>query len=74
VSAFGRHFAGEANICSMTHFRDYDIPLVWHRLNEVQRTNALQDFFEKPQWQIVAKTRAYIDFMQAHLARIPDSQ
>jgi hypothetical protein len=25
----------------MTHFSDYDIPLVWHRLNEVHRTTTL---------------------------------
>jgi hypothetical protein len=40
----------------MTHFRDDDIPLVWHRLNEVHRTTALQDFLETPQWHKFAKT------------------
>jgi hypothetical protein len=34
----------------MTHFRDDDIPPIWHRLNEVHRTTALQDFFETLQW------------------------
>jgi hypothetical protein len=29
----------------MTHSIDDDIPHVMHRLNEVHRTNALQDFF-----------------------------
>jgi hypothetical protein len=32
----------------MTHFSDDDIPLVWHRLNEVHRTMALQEFLETP--------------------------
>jgi hypothetical protein len=58
----------------MTHFRDDDIPLVWHRLDEVQRIMALQDFVETPQWHKFAKTQAYIDFMHAHPARIPESQ
>jgi hypothetical protein len=34
----------------MTHFRDDDFPPAWHRLNEVHRTTALQDFLETPQW------------------------
>jgi hypothetical protein len=58
----------------MTHFSDDEIPPIWHRLNEVHRTTALQDFLETPQWHKFAKTRAYIDFMHAHLARIPESQ
>jgi hypothetical protein len=58
----------------MTHFRDDDIPHVWHRLNEVHRIAALQDFLETPQWHKFAKTQAYIDFMHAHPARIPESQ
>jgi hypothetical protein len=58
----------------MTHFRDDDIPPVWHRLNEVHRTTALQDFLETPQWRNFAKTKAYIDFMHAYPARIPESQ
>jgi hypothetical protein len=33
----------------MAHFNDDDIPPVWHRLNEVHRTIALQDFLETPQ-------------------------
>jgi hypothetical protein len=40
----------------MTHFSDDDIPRVWHRLNEVHRTTALQDFLETPQWHKFAKT------------------
>jgi hypothetical protein len=58
----------------MTHFSDDDIPPVWHRLNEVHRTTALQDVLETPQWHKFAKTQAYIDFMHAHPARIPESQ
>jgi hypothetical protein len=58
----------------MTHFSDDDIPHVWHRLNEVHRTTSLQDFLEAPQWHKLAKTQAYIDFMHAHPARIPESQ
>jgi hypothetical protein len=58
----------------MTHNRDDDIPHVWHKLNEVHRTMALQDFLETPQWHKFAKTHAYIDFMYAHPARIPESQ
>jgi hypothetical protein len=58
----------------MTYFNDDDIPPVWHRLNEIHRTTALQDFFETPQWHKFAKTQVYIDFMYAHPARIPESQ
>jgi hypothetical protein len=58
----------------MTHFSDDDIPPVWHRLNEVHRKRALQDFLETPQWHKFAKTHAYIDFMHAYPARIPESQ
>jgi hypothetical protein len=58
----------------MTHFSDDAIPHVWHRLNEVRRTTALQDFLETPQWHKFAMTQAYIDFMHAHPARIPESQ
>jgi hypothetical protein len=54
-----------------THFSDDEIPLVWHHLNDVHRTTALQDFLETPQWH---KTQANIDFMHAHQARIPESQ
>jgi hypothetical protein len=32
----------------MTHFNDDNTPLVWHRLNAVHRTTALQDFMETP--------------------------
>jgi hypothetical protein len=58
----------------MTHFSDDDIPPVRHRLNEVHRTRALQDFLETPQWHKFAKTQAYVDFMHAHPTRIPESQ
>jgi hypothetical protein len=58
----------------MTHFSDDDIPHVWHRLNEVYRTTALQDFLETPQWHKFAKTQTYIDFMHAHPAHIHESQ
>jgi hypothetical protein len=58
----------------MTHFSDDDIPPVRHRLNEVHRTTALQDFLETPQLHKFAKTQAYIDFMHAYPARIPESQ
>jgi hypothetical protein len=58
----------------MTHFRDDDIPPVWHRLNEVHITMAIQDFLETPKWHKFAKTQAYIDSMYAHPARIPESE
>jgi hypothetical protein len=58
----------------ITHFTDDDIPPVLHRLNEVHRTTALQDFLKTPQWHKFAKTYAYIDFMHAHPARIHESQ
>jgi hypothetical protein len=58
----------------MTHFNDDDIPLVWHRLNEVHRTTALQDFLETPQWHAFAEAQAYVDFMHAHLSRIQGFQ
>jgi hypothetical protein len=57
----------------MTHFSDDDITPVWHRLNEVHRTTAFEDVLETPQWHTFAKTQAYIDFMHAHPARIPES-
>jgi hypothetical protein len=57
----------------MTHFSDDDIPHVWHRLNEVHRTRALQEFLETPQWHKFTKTQAYIDFMHAHPPRIRES-
>jgi hypothetical protein len=57
----------------MTHFSDDDIPHVWHRLNEVHRTTAVQDFLETPQWHKFAKTHACIDFMHAYPTRIPES-
>jgi hypothetical protein len=56
----------------MTHFNDDDIPHVWHRSNEVHRTNALQYFQETPQWHALAQTN-YIDFMHAYLARNHES-
>jgi hypothetical protein len=58
----------------MTHFRDDDIPSAMHRLNDVHRNTALQDFLETPQWYDFAKTKAYIDFMHAHPARILGSR
>jgi hypothetical protein len=57
----------------MMHFSDDDIPLVWHRLNEVYRITALQDFLETPQWHKLAKTQAYVDFMHVHPVRIRES-
>jgi hypothetical protein len=65
---------GKYNLLFMTHFSDDDIPHVWHRLNEVHRTTALEDFLETPQWHTFAKTQTYIDFMHAHQARIPESR
>jgi hypothetical protein len=32
----------------MTYFCDDDIPIVWHRLNEVYHTSALQDSWGRP--------------------------
>jgi hypothetical protein len=58
----------------MTHFSDNDIPPVWHRLIEVHRTVALQDFLETPQWHKFAKIHAYNDFMHAYPTRIHESQ
>jgi hypothetical protein len=68
------HERGDKYLLSMTHFSDDDVPPVWHKLNEVHRTRALHDFLETPQWHKFAKTRAYIDFMHAHPARILESQ
>jgi hypothetical protein len=56
-----------------THISDDDIPHVWHRLNEVHRTTAIQDFLETPRWHAFAKTKVYIDFMRAHPSRISES-
>jgi hypothetical protein len=58
----------------MTHLRDIVIPLVLHRLYEVNRTMALQYFLETPHLHDFAKTHAYFDFMRAHLARIRESK
>jgi hypothetical protein len=58
----------------MTHFSDDDVPHVSHRLNEVNRTTALQDFLETPLWHSkFAKTHAYINFIHAHTSRILES-
>jgi hypothetical protein len=57
----------------MTYFNDDDIPHVWHQLNEVHRTLALQDFLVTPQWDTFAETHAYNDFKHAHPARILES-
>jgi hypothetical protein len=58
----------------MTHFSDDDIPPVWHRMNEVHRITALQDFLETPaQWYKFANTQTYFDFMHAHPTRIHES-
>jgi hypothetical protein len=55
-----------------TFFNDDDIPLVWHRLNEVHHIKVLQDFLaEAAQWHAFAMTQAYIDFMHAYPTRIP---
>jgi hypothetical protein len=70
-SLLGRR--GKYLLC-MTHFTHDDNPPVWHRLNEVHRTTALQEFLETPQWHKFAKTQSYIDFMHAHQARILESQ
>jgi hypothetical protein len=45
-------------------------PHVWHRLNEVHCTTALQDFLETSQWHAFAHTLAYNGFMDAHPACI----
>jgi hypothetical protein len=58
----------------MTLFNDGDIPPVWHRLNEVHRTTALQHFLETPQWHKFAKSHACIDVMHAHPTRIIESE
>jgi hypothetical protein len=50
--------------------QDDDITHVWHRLNEVHRTEALHNFLETPQWHAFAATQAYIVFLHAHLVRI----
>jgi hypothetical protein len=57
-----------------THFRDDNIPHVWHRLNEVYRNTALQDFMETLQWHKFATTHAYVDFMHTFPTRFPESQ
>jgi hypothetical protein len=58
----------------MTPLSEDDIPLVWHRLNEVHRATALQNFMETPQWHKFARTRVYHDCMHAHSTRIHESQ
>jgi hypothetical protein len=51
----------------MTHFSDDDIPHVWHRLNEVYRTTASQEFLETPEWHKFAKTHYMIVCMYSLL-------
>jgi hypothetical protein len=58
----------------MTHFRDADIPRVWHRLTEVHRTSTLQDLLETPLWHRFAKTEAFVNFMHAHSPHRHESQ
>jgi hypothetical protein len=63
----------EKYLLSMPHFDDDDIPHVWHRLNDVHRTKALQEFLETPQCHAFAQTLEHIDFMHARRARIHES-
>jgi hypothetical protein len=58
-----------------THFKDEKIPLVGHRLNEVQRTSAFQYFLDSPNWLDFACRQKHMDFMRtSHPARLPHSQ
>jgi hypothetical protein len=46
----------------MTNFSDDDIPIVWHRLDEVHgTTTTLQNFLDTPQWHVFARTQAYVE-------------
>jgi hypothetical protein len=74
VCIYSLHGRRGKYLLSMTHFSEDNIPLVWHRLNEVRRTTALQEFLETPQWHKFAKTQVCIDFMHAHSTCIPESQ
>jgi hypothetical protein len=45
-------------------FKDEHIPHVWHRLNEVQRTTALQYFLDLPDWLQFDSRQEYLYFMK----------
>jgi hypothetical protein len=50
----------------MTHFNDDDVPLVWHRLNDVHRTTkVLHEFLETPKWPVLTQTWAFIPRLHA---------
>jgi hypothetical protein len=65
---------GKYMLLFMRHFMYGDIPRIWHRLNELHCTKALQHFLETPQWRAFAHTQAYIDFMHAYPTRFHESQ
>jgi hypothetical protein len=58
-----------------THFKDEHILPNWHRLNEVQRTFALQYFLCLLDWLDFDSRQEYLDFMRTtHPARLPHSE
>jgi hypothetical protein len=44
-----------------THFKNEQIPLVWHRLNEVRRKAALHHFLDSPDWLDFTGRQEYVD-------------
>jgi hypothetical protein len=57
------------------HFKNEEIPLVWHRLNEVRRKAALHHFLDSPDWLDFAGRQEYVDLTRtSHQARLPHSR
>lgn len=55
----------------LTHFADQTIAPLWHRLNDVRRTAALQVFLDSDRWLEFSETDDFIAFMHKYPARIP---
>ena len=55
----------------LTHFADHSIAPLWHRINDVHRTIALQEFMETDRWTEFSESQEYVVFMNKYPARIP---
>lgn len=55
----------------LTYFADATIAPIWHILNDVKRTEALQLFMETPEYTTFAESEEYVKFMHEFPTRIP---
>lgn len=55
----------------LVHFADESIAPVWHRLFDVKRTIALQDFMATPKWLDFVKSPEFVEHMHKYPARVP---